>query len=233
MYGMKIHRFIGNFRLAEEQYTLKDPDLIHQIRDVLQLKPGERIQLCDGQMHEAMATIESWSDKSIELKVEQPTRNAAEPARRITLYCAILKKENFEWACQKATEAGASRIVPVISERTVKLSLRADRLRVILKEAAEQAGRGIVPELGEIMDFEQALTDARACSVRWFFEPSGAALPAAPDADSITIFVGPEGGWSDRESSQAREAGLRAISLGPRVLRAETAAVIGTYLAAR
>ncbi len=229
---MKTHRFIGDFDLKSGELIITDEEVVHQMWDVLKLRSGEEVILCDGQGMEAPATINERADRGIKVTVGTLTKNTAEPAHLVALYCAVLKKENFELVCQKATEAGVTDIIPVISERTVKQGLRRDRLEKIIREAAEQSGRGVLPNLAEPMELSAALTDAQRFSEKCFFDPSGKGVVIHGLQSDIALFVGPEGGWSPLEVDMARDAGLAIVSFGPRILRGETAAVIATFLAA-
>ena len=189
--------------------------------------------LCDGQGREAEGLILERDSNGVSVELGPVVENRNEPATNVSLYCAVLKKENFELVCQKATEAGVAEIIPVVSERTVKLNLRAERGKKIIREAAEQSGRGRMPVLLGPMEFEEALERSRSATRRLMMDASGSALLSkAEPAQTTAVFIGPEGGWSSLELDQAREAGLEIISLGSRTLRAETAAIIAVYLAA-
>lgn len=230
---MRIHRFVIDAALAAGPVTVRDPELRNQLANVLRLAPGDNLVVCDGRGMEASAAILAFGKTAVDLVVEEPRRNEAESAVRAALYLAVLKRENFELAAQKATEAGASRIVPVVSRRTVKTGLRQDRLARIVKEAVEQSGRGIVPAVAEPMTFKEALDDAAANDRNVFFELGGVTYAPEAGRASVGLFVGPEGGWDDAETAAAKERGAMVASLGPRVLRAETAAAVATHLAAR
>lgn len=234
---MKIHRFIGDFKPEGDYLELKDEELVNQVKNVLKLKPGEQIILSDGRGEEMPAVIKSFHQKFIGLAILPKKQNVNDPKTSVILYCAVLKSENFEWVAEKATEVGARRIVPVISDRTVKLNLKLDRMRKIVKEAAEQSGRGTLPEIGEIVDFEDAVFEARDNEINLFFDPSGEALEKPQwfgmyGGQKAGVFIGPEGGWTDKELDTARENNFQIVSLGKLVLRAETAAIIAVYLAA-
>lgn len=162
-----------------------------------------------------------------------------EAAVHVTLYCAILKRENFEWVVQKTTELGVRRIVPLITDRTVKTGIRLDRLISIAREASEQSGRGVIPEISKPMEFDQALSETKQYAQNLFFHTSRTgkedsdreATSQKPKAKrSIGLWIGPEGGWSDDEVTAATQANIRISSLGPRILRAETAAVAACVL---
>jgi 16S rRNA (uracil1498-N3)-methyltransferase len=215
---MKIHRFI-----------LEDPKLVHQMARVLKLKTGEKVVLGDGKGHEAEALIETISPKSISVAFDHVSVNQRESARSVTLYCALLKRENFEWVVQKATEVGVASIVPIITRRTVKLNFKLDRLQMITKEAAEQSGRGMVPTVHPPMKFEDALKQAE--NEKNYFFDVGPSHSYRLKANSLGIWIGPEGGWDPEEVEFAKKLNCEITSLGSFTLRAETAAVIATYLA--
>lgn len=233
---MKLHRFIGNFDLSKKPLTVSDKELVNQLKNVLRLKTGGQVILVDNKLQEAVAEIKNLTKNSAEFEIGAITQNEKEPAVEVTLYCALLKKENFELVVQKATEAGVAEIVPILTKRTVKLSLKPDRLEKIAKEAAEQSGRGIVPKVGEIIPFEEALKHAKDFNANLFFEP-GAPIFSQDrlrnsGAKRASVFIGPEGGWDDSEIEMARVHDLKVVGLGGLTLRSETAAIIASYLVA-
>lgn len=238
---MKLHRFIINASLSGS-LRIRDAELINQLRSVLRLKTGDTIIVCDGSMYEAHATITDIEKEFVELSLGEIRKNMAEPARKVILYLALLKNDHFELALQKATECGVAEIVPIMTDRVVKKGGKEDRWGKVLKEAAEQSGRGKVPLLHETKDFKEAVTHATlACSKTLFLDVEGAPLSAVSSGilqtDSIGLFVGPEGGWNgpellyiDRTASEGKP--LFRVNIGPTTLRAETAAIVGTYIAA-
>src|SRR5437762_2809292 len=137
---MKRHRFILDIQLRAGPVVVRDDQFIHQVWDVLKLRPKEEVMLCDGKGMEAAATIDHRDDQGILLQVGTVSANTVEPSHAVVLYCSLLKKENFEMVCQKATEVGVTQIIPIVTERTVKMNLRPDRLEKIIREAAEQSG---------------------------------------------------------------------------------------------
>lgn len=230
---MKLHHFIGDFNLRVGGFKLEDAEIFNQIRNVLKLKIGEQVLLCDGRMNEAEAEIRSYGKDFVEVKIKEIKINRNEPQGEVILYCSILKRENFELVIQKATEVGAKEIVPIITERTVKLNIRQDRLEKIIKEAAEQSGRGIVPILHEPIDFEGAIKNIKKDSRSFLFDTSGKTLIHTTDPllhTTTSVWIGPEGGWTSQELDLARRSDLKIISLGQLTLRAETAAITATYL---
>ena len=134
---------------------------------------------------------------------------------------------------QKATEAGVKEIIPVITERTIKLNIRPSRLEKIIKEAAEQSGRGIVPILRDPVDFVDAIDGVGSNSINIIFDKSGEIfenLKFKIENCAVGAWIGPEGGWTDKELERARTENFKIFNLGKLTLRAETAAIVGTYL---
>lgn len=233
---MRLHRFIGDYDLTPGEHEIGSSSLANQISNVLRLEIGEKLVLCDGRGSEAEAVLLSVNKSSLHVTVEESNVCDTEPTVPVTLYCAILKRENFEWVAEKAVECGAAEIIPVVSVRTVKTGLRLDRLERIIREATEQSGRGVLPNLGSTMEFSEAIADAGRHGLSVIFQP-GHPLFARhhvrdSGAKSVAVFIGPEGGWAEEEVEAAEREGLRVFGLGRRVLRGETAAAVATFLAA-
>lgn len=232
---MRLHRFILDLDLSADQLVISDREATNQIRNVFRMEAGDPFIVCDGKGTEATVQVVS-DDKTIVAKVIDRRSVDAESATKVTLYCAVLKRENFELVVQKATECGVAAIVPVISSRTVKLGVKLDRLQKIATEACEQSGRGIVPAIAEPISLRLAIVHAKSNATNFLFEPgtqelNGISIPSG--ATTTGLFVGPEGGWDPAELDLMRAAGFVAASLGPRILRAETAAIAATFLATR
>src|SRR3989338_11038014 len=233
---MRLNRFIGNFDLSKKELSITDTGFINQAKNVLRLKASDKIILCDGNLNEALAEIINLNKEFAELKILESYKNQNESDNYVVLYCPILKKENFEWAVQKAVEVGVKEITPIITARTVKLGLNRERLEKIIKEAAEQSGRGILPKLNEAIDFDEALKSAKENGLNLFFQ-AGYLDIVHKWADrlkyrqcKIGVFVGPEGGWTEEEIKKAQSSnGFTIVGLGKTILRAETAAVIASY----
>lgn len=228
---MKIHRFFSELKRDRDAVSFADPDVEHQILHVLKLHVGEIVTVLDGKGMERDVELVQADKKHVAGVVIAERKNEAEPPRFVTLYAAILKREHFEWAVQKAVECGVSRIVPLITRRTIKKDVKRERLQEIAKEAAEQCGRGIIPVVEEPMTFEKGIEDAKALSCVYFLDASGIPFDDVRwEMRDAGLFVGPEGGWDPEEISLAKKTGLKPISLGSRVLRGETAAAIAVYL---
>jgi 16S rRNA (uracil1498-N3)-methyltransferase len=227
---MKIHRFIGQYDLSGNTVEILDPQIIKQIRGVLKLEVGEKISLSDGKGTEALVSLLLVSNDKIEGSIDS-IETKVHTDKKVHLYLAILKKENFELAVQKAVEAGVSSITPVITERTVKTGLNMERLEKIILEASEQSGRSIVPTLSPILNFEPALAFGLGSEEKVIFHLVDQKYKANQKAKSASIFIGPEGGFTEKEISLAKLASYDVASLGSLTLRGETAAIIATYRA--
>jgi len=229
---MRLNRFFGNFNFKDETIRSSDEDLINQLKNVLRLKNGDEIILCDGKLNEASCVIESIGRNEAVFKIVKVWQNKKEFPADIILYCSVLKRENFELVIQKAVELGVKEIVPVIAKRTVKLGLREDRAQKIIKEAAEQSGRGILPILSQGMPFADAVRSAESNDINLFFELdkkpiSGSDMDASKNK-KIGVFIGPEGGWHPEELSLVSSLdaqNFKVLGLSPFTLRAETAAI--------
>lgn len=239
---MRLHRFIGNFDFSQDRFKIFDAEILNQAKNVLRLKKGNSIILADGKLNEAVVRIIEFDKKSLEVEILERNVNKNEPERRGILYCSILKRENFEWVVQKATEVGIKEIVPVISGRTIKLGLKKERLEKIIKEAAEQSGRGELPILREAIKFSEALENARQNDLNLFFEIGAELLDPAElremKSKKIGIFIGSEGGWSPEEVETIagltqEDKNFKLRGLGSLTLRAETAAVTASWFVAQ
>ncbi len=231
---MKFHRFLGDFNLDQKEVKVTGAGFISQLINVLRLKAGDSIIVADGKLNEAEAEIKKINKHAVILEIIKIYKNQNESARHAILYCGILKKENFELVVQKATEVGVKEIVPLITTRTVKLNLNMDRLKKILKEAAEQSGRGMMPILHDPVNFEKAIAAVKSNKTNLFFDSSGILTPGVikvtPGVGGLGIFIGPEGGWSEEEVTLAKKNNFEIVSLGKLTLRAETAAIVASYL---
>ncbi|MFA6325444.1 MAG: RsmE family RNA methyltransferase [Candidatus Paceibacterota bacterium] len=257
---MKIHRFIDNFDLSKEELEI-DGKIAHQIINVLKLKVGEKIELSDGKHISAIAHICKIDKKYVLVKIDAPLRLGfaeQDSTKKVNLFCAILKKENFELVVQKTTECGVSKIIPIISSHTIKTGLNLERIEKIAKEASEQSGRNTIPEIIEPTNFDEGLKLIKKDDLNILFNSSGeysfqihaysptgellcsARQPAQfilkeHSLDSyknaqINIWIGPEGGWTPKEIEKAKDLNFKIANLGTLTLRGETAAIIATYL---
>ena len=230
MFYMKLHRFIGDFNLSKNEIEITNIENIKQIKDVLRLEKGDSLILSNGKGQSAEVTITLISPDKIVCAVRKVEKET-ETGKKVHLYLAILKKENFELATQKAVECGVASITPIITERTIKTGLNISRLEKIIREASEQSGRSIVPTLSPILNFSSALAFGSAADEKIIFHLGDVDYISKKEAKSASIFIGPEGGFTEREINEATAAGYIGASLGPLTLRGETAAIVGTYRA--
>ncbi len=216
--------------------------LAHQLHKVLRLQPGEIVILLDNQGREYAVSLTAVQARYAAGAVLTQSANQAEPSTHLTLYQCSLKADKFEWVLQKGTELGVSCFVPVISERSIvrpaaALLKKYERWRAILREAAEQCGRGRIPTLLDPVDWPAAVAHATGLKLLpWeTVHQSAPALPTVANVNRqhpqlIALLIGPEGGISEGEAVQAQAAGWQPVSLGPRILRAETAALAAVTL---
>lgn len=231
---MRLNRFFFNFDPSLKLIKINDKEICHQIKNVLKLKRGEEIVLFNNQKEAFCRLLEIKKD-FLELEVLKIKENENEPKREIKLYCALLKKENFEIVVQKATEIGIKEIIPIITKRTVKLNLNRIRLEKIIKEAAEQSQRGILPMLAEPIEFQNILNFSKENELNFLFDLKGETLTnkhfeILKDKQKIGLFIGPEGGWDEKEIELAKKNNFIIIKLSSLTFRAETAAIIVSYL---
>ena len=219
------------FNLTKRIVTLTADEARH-LREVLRLKPGDEVSVFDGAGKEFRARVDQARREFAELDLDEEI----EPARpesplQITLAMALLKGEKFDLVVQKATELGVTKIVPLITRYAdIKLrdesdaSKRVARWQRIALEAAKQSGRALVPEVSLPVAVSSVFSER--CLL--FSEKGGQGLKEIENP--ITAIIGSEGGWSDEELEQARAAGAQIVTLGGRILRAETAAIAAAAL---
>ncbi len=244
--------FVPPATLAATQATLTDADLVHQISRVLRLHTGDQLLLLDGQGHAAVATLTHISRTAVQVHLTQRMAADGEAATQITLYVGLMRAERFEWLLQKATEIGVTTFVPVIWQRThtsVQVGARKqERWQRIIREAAEQACRGVLPTLHAPQPIAQvyaALPPSVPTLLLWEGlqttapDASPAAATPTPSLRStlrqlaadlaprqIAVLSGSEGGITPEELTAGLRRGIIPVSLGTRILRAETAPLV-------
>jgi 16S rRNA (uracil1498-N3)-methyltransferase len=231
-------------RLVAGRLLLEGGDA-HYLARVLRLVAGHELEQFDGTRRTAPARVLSadGSRGMVELDVGEPvTDDHATPRLPLVLVASVLKGDRMDLVLQKATELGVTGIRPAIATRSVvrlgeRRTSRHDRWHRIVIEAARQCGRSDVPALAQTVTFAEALTHLPPGGWRVLFHEGttdGAFRDLCPPAaDNVVVAVGPEGGFTEDEVDAARAVGFQVASLGPRVLRAETAALVAVVLAAR
>lgn len=202
----------------------------------LRMKPGDDLIICDTYGYEYDCKIASISKSQVKLKILNRQKTCVEPDVRVTLFQGIPKGNKFDLICQKTVEMGVDKIVPVLMERSIAKmdnGKRIMRLQRISDEAAKQSGRGIKPKVCEVIRFSEAVAHSSSCDISLFFYENGGQKVGNLLKDShkdISIFIGPEGGFSLGEVEMLQNSGALAASLGPRILRTETAPIAALSL---
>lgn len=245
---VKLQRYF----VKPEQMTLREVMLIgedarHCVA-VMRAKPGDRFIACNGQGRDVVAKIVTAEREAVQAEIVQEVTESAEMAWNVTVAQSLPKADKLETVIQKGTEAGAFAFQPFLSRRTVvrlderKEQRRVERWRKIAKEAAEQSHRSMVPEIKEICDWQQLLAGFSAYNlVLLCHEDEGRAgtglrrtlaafrqslaTAASGAAPNILLIIGPEGGFAPEEAEAAVANGAKAVGLGQRILRTETAAL--------
>ncbi|MDH7482498.1 MAG: 16S rRNA (uracil(1498)-N(3))-methyltransferase [Armatimonadota bacterium] len=213
-----------------------------QIRNVLRLRVGDLIALFDGSGREFVARIQKIEKDRVLVEILESRIPKTEPSIRLTLGLSLLKGEKMDIALQKCTEIGVSEFLIVQAQRSVrrisedKQNTKLERWRAIVREAAEQSGRTRVPSVEGPFSFENAIIRVKNQGRRfiaWEQEKEvtlWAAVRNIEKVNEVAFFIGPEGSFTTEEIDIAKRNGATTVSLGPRILRAETAAIVGSAL---
>ena len=224
--------FVAPDELKNEFLVLTGENAAHA--KVLRIKCGEKVTVCDGQGKECVCTVSDVSNGQVSLVVSEQMESATEAAVKVSVYMAFAKGDKLEHVIQKATELGAYEIVVFPSSRCVSrpdeksIAKKLDRWQKISVAAAEQSGRGRIPEVIVLDSYSKTLARARQTDISILFYENertrtlSAALSEKAYA-TVSLLTGPEGGLDATEVQQAMDAGLQVCTLGKRILRCETA----------
>lgn len=252
---MKLHRFYINQEIVGgKEIRIDEKELLHQWMKVFRLKASDRVVVFNGGDSEYEGYFKILSKNEavliIDKEIKNPRSSASSPREsavipRLEIFQSIIKKDNFEFIVEKCTEIGVSAFHPLISERSEKKNLNIERLNKIAKEASEQSGKTKLPEIFEpqalekavsefdgellVLDFDGEPLDVSLRCVRHSTSKGGSTKRSNPGS-RIGILIGPEGGWSDNERIWFEEKGIKSFSLGPQILRAETAAIAASAI---
>ena len=228
-----MHRFFVDSSSVGDNIITITGDDAHHISNVLRLKADDDIVVCDNCGCEYYCSILSVSKTLVECRVLRLGRSSSEPPIEIVLYQGVPKGDKLETVIQKCVELGVTRIVPVAMKRSVAQikdkEKKQTRMQRISLEASKQCGRSIVPAISQVMTFSEAIKDSLSCDLRILpYEAEEVnklknVLQSKKDAKKIAIFIGPEGGFDPLEVDAAKNAGFTTVTLGPRILRTETA----------
>jgi|ERR1035437_799465 16S rRNA (uracil1498-N3)-methyltransferase len=254
---MKLQRFYVAGKIPSQGVLdVVDDGLLNQLKRVLRLKIGHEVTVFSGNGQDHECFIKGFEKDKVILEIKKSYSSRFMPAREIWLCASIIKKDNFEWIVEKATELGVSHIVPILSDRSEKKSLNMERLEKIIVEASEQSGRGDIPRIHPIVKLEESIEyirsqikkdpriknqdtskseipnlssilieDSNVQMMAFHTEGESVQDDISYKDESIAFFIGPEGGWSEREVELFHKEDVPVKSLGKQVLRAETAAV--------
>jgi len=236
-----MHRFFA--KITDMKSIVLSSEDINHIVNVLRLRVGEEIVVCDGYCNDFLCQVEAVLKKDITLRLLSKTANEHETKTRITLFQGLPKSDKMELIIQKCVELGVYSIIPVETKRSIaKIKDNVDkkqaRWQSIALSAAKQSHRGIIPEIGSVIGFEEALKQMVLFDLPlmpYELENSKSLNSALKEANekpsNIAIFIGPEGGFDGVEINLAKQAGIIPITLGKRILRTETAGFAALIMA--
>jgi 16S rRNA (uracil1498-N3)-methyltransferase len=218
--------------LVESRSLSIQGEELHHLSKVLRKKVGETIVVVDGKEHAYKAVLESITRSSADCKILETIHRFNEPDIEVKLAFALLKNPSrVDFLVEKCTELGAREFVPVRTERTIVSKVHTERLQKIALSAMKQCGRCFLPPIHSLMDFQEALSYLKSCE--WKFiahEKADKMVTVDGHSETMGVLIGPEGGFTDEEIQAAIESGFKPVSLGPRRLRAETAAIAALSL---
>lgn len=224
-------RFYTDSPISGDQAELRGPEAHHAMH-VMRLEVGDSITLFDGGGAEFSARVEKIDRRSLQLSILERHPIDRELPFQLSLAVSLPKGDRQRWLVEKATELGVTRIVPLITARSVGRvsSSTIKKLERAVIEASKQCGRNLLMGIEEPVSWASFVAECDSSAQRWIAHPSAdASLAEAGQARSVTdnliVAIGPEGGFDKAEVALAREAGWKSISLGPRILRIETAAL--------
>ncbi len=231
-----MHRFfVTPNQVQDGQIYIEGSDVNH-IKNVLRMKLGEELQISDGDNKKYLCQIASMDGETVVAQIIDEQTADSELPSRLYLFQGLPKSDKMELIIQKAVELGAYEIIPVATKRAVvkldekKASKKVERWNAIAEGGAKQSGRSIVPKVTAVMTYHEALQYAKQLDVILIpyelaegMHKTKAAISNIQPGQSVGIFIGPEGGFEEEEVSFAIEVGARAITLGKRILRTETA----------
>ncbi|MBA4493132.1 16S rRNA (uracil(1498)-N(3))-methyltransferase [Paenactinomyces guangxiensis] len=208
---------------------------VHHIKNVMRSRPGDQLVCCDGRGNDYLAEIIEIDPAAVLCRVIDKSSSLGEPETKVTIAQSLPKGDKLEWILQKGTEIGAVRFLPFVSERTIvkidarKAAKKRERWQRIVKEAAEQAHRGFIPEVASPVSWTGLLEEIhRTEEALIAYEKGGVPLAkslAQISSKQILLIIGPEGGFTESEVAGAQRAGAIPVTLGSRILRTETASL--------
>lgn len=228
--AMELRRFYVNESISGEYVSLTGEDYIHATR-VLRFKPTYKLIVCDGSGFDYYCEVLTIDKEKVCCKVIDKIQNNNEHGCKIVLCIGLIKSERFDMAIQKAVELGVNEIYPFISENTSEKAFKEDRIKRIVLEACKQCGRAVLPIVHKVSNFNDMLLLGKGLKLFAYEKEDSLTLKACleenPINDTITYVVGSEGGFTQKEVELAIALGFKSVTLGNRILRAETASIAG------
>lgn len=229
------HFFVTPSQVEEGRIYIEGSDVNH-MKNVLRMRSGEELMVSDGNNRKYRCAIEQYKEEGAILRIIEGMQVDTELPSKIYLFQGLPKQDKMELIVQKAVELGVYRVIPVNTRRSVvrldakKAAKKAERWQEIARSAAKQAGRGYIPEVASVMSYEEALECAGKLDVVLIpyelcvdMEETKKIIEAVTPGQSVAVFIGPEGGFEKEEVRRAMECGAKAVTLGRRILRTETA----------
>ena len=227
--------FVTADQVQENQIYIEGTDVNH-MKNVLRMRPGEKLGISDGNNHHYICQVEKYEDAQAVLTILEEESVDTELPSKVYLFQGLPKGDKMELIVQKAVELGASQVVPVATRRSVvkldekKAAKKLQRWQQIAESAAKQAGRGYIPQVSSVLSYQEALEKAGELDVLLIpyelaegMEEARKVVASIAQGQSVGIFIGPEGGFEKEEVDAAIRQGAKAITLGRRILRTETA----------
>lgn len=228
--------YIDKDQISDDIITITGSDVNH-IKNVLRMKQGEFLLLCDCCGKDYHCTIQDLDGHVIEAKVHEVKDTETELATRIYLFQGLPKKDKMELIVQKAVELGVTEVIPVMMKRTIvkledkkKEAKKIERWQSIATSAAKQSNRGVIPTVSEVVTYKEALQRAKEMDLVLLpyenedgMTGTREIIKSIRGKKSIGVFIGPEGGYEESEIEMAKELDMKPVTLGKRILRTETA----------
>ena len=227
---MKHRFYLSADYFIDDYINVFELEIIKQIINVLRAKHGDKFVFFNGDGFDYLGQLIESNKKSLKFLIIDKKINQRLPKNKITLYPSLLKSDKFEWVIQKSVELGVTELVPVVSNRCVVKNIspaKFERYQQIIKESAEQCGASTLPLIHPPKDFNGIVTELKNISDLKLIAWEEITTPLINDfkAPTIHLFIGPEGGYESEEINLAQANGFLAVSLGNRILRAETASI--------
>ena len=228
--------YVESSQISDNEIRITGSDVNH-IKNVLRMKQGEEIIICNGQGKDCYCIISRVSEHEILANIESVQETGTELSAKITLFQGLPKQEKMEWIIQKAVELGVTEIVPVMTRRVIvklddkkKEEKKLERWQAIAEGASKQSGRGIIPKIRPVMNYQEAVREAGKLELNLIPYENAKGMDFTREImnglkghKTIGLFIGPEGGFEVSEIEHAIENKIQPITLGRRILRTETA----------